>query len=169
MDGGLRPMPIISSVIGADRPQADGSRIVHEYHTWHDGVIQRVATKAAQGADANAAMLARVPYLEAAAIDAEKEGVFGALRDGAPPAAVVAKLRHNTAREVVKWAARAFFEMTDAVPAIRLAEYLRDNVPDAWLDTDIGLAARTVLRSRATAFIAAKTNVDGAIADTAEV
>lgn len=58
-------MGIVSSVIVEDRVQADGRRQVRERHTDHLGKVVDISYRAMPGADANAAMAARVNGLEA--------------------------------------------------------------------------------------------------------
>jgi len=64
-------MPIVSSSIVEDRVQRDGRRSVRERHVDHAGETQEVAYLAEADADVNVMMAARVPVLDALAIEHE--------------------------------------------------------------------------------------------------
>jgi hypothetical protein len=70
---------IVSSSILEDAAQADGSRHVVELHVFDDGHEVRVGYVAENKIDADAYMLARVPFLEAqrtAEVEAAADGVL---------------------------------------------------------------------------------------------
>jgi len=62
-------MPIVSSIIIANDPQADGRFAVCERHTDDHGLTHDVNYLADPGTDVNAVMLARVPSLNKMLID----------------------------------------------------------------------------------------------------
>lgn len=65
-------MPIVSSVIASDSPQADGRRYVQEMHTDNLGAEHSVLYLTPDAAwDAGAALLARVPVIDAQLTAAE--------------------------------------------------------------------------------------------------
>lgn len=75
-------MPITASEILYDRAQADGRRRVLEQHTDSLSRVYNVSYLAAPGADANAALAARVVLLEAALKEAEIEANIARALDG---------------------------------------------------------------------------------------
>jgi hypothetical protein len=64
-------VPIVSSVITEDRRQVDGRRSIIETHVDHVGAAVQVFYLAESDADVTATMAARVPLLEAQAIEQE--------------------------------------------------------------------------------------------------
>jgi hypothetical protein len=64
-------VPIVSSVITEDRRQVDGRRSIIETHVDHVGAAVQVFYIAEAGADVAATMAARIPMLNAQAIEAE--------------------------------------------------------------------------------------------------
>lgn len=59
-------MAITQSIIVSQSPQQDGTTLVHERHTFHDGGTRDITYYAQPGANITNIMLARVPVLEEA-------------------------------------------------------------------------------------------------------
>lgn len=81
-------MAIVSSAIVRDDAQANLSRKVHEAHTDHRGVIYWVRYVAAQLFDANGAMLARVPQIDAHLVEIETARNIERILAGLPASAL---------------------------------------------------------------------------------
>lgn len=158
-------MPITTSVIVHDSAQASGKRRITELHTWHDGRPQHYHYNAPASHDADASMAARVIKYNARAITDEKQAVEENIAGGEAPSIVIAKLRHNTPRQVLRALLRGFMNIEDAPQAIRLAKFIRDNISNTDLNAEIGSAARQKIRNRVVNLITMETDWLAAEAD----
>lgn len=162
-------MAITTSVIVHDSAQASGKRRITELHTWHDGVVDNHHYNAPAGHDADAAMAVRVVKWNARAIAEERRRVERSIAGGQGPADVLARLRHNTPRQVLRAFLKGFMKIEDAEQAIRVAKFIRDNVTNADLTAEVGAAARQKVRARALSLIAMETDWLAAKADEVEL
>ena len=158
-------MAIISSVIAHDSIQASGKRRITERHEWHDGIVDNYHYNAPAAHDAAVAMAARVVKWNARAFIDEKRLVERAIAGGVAPSKVVANLRHNTPRQVLRALLKGFMRIEDAEQAIRVAKFIRDNVTNTDLNSEIGSAARQKVRDRVINLITMETDWLAAEAD----
>lgn len=162
-------MAITSSVIVHDDAQANGKRRITERHTWHDDLEQIYHYNAPALHDADAAMAARVIKYNVRVITDEKLQVEDAIANGSSPTGLLAKLRHNTPKQVLKALLRGFMRIEDAKQAIRVAKFIRDKVTNTDLNAEIGSALRIKVRDRALALITMEADWLAAEAEKVEI
>ena len=138
-------MPILQSVIAEDATQADARRAITEAHTDQVGVVRLVKYLALSGADVSAAMLARVPALNAALIADEIAANILAIRTFGSLATL--SLVHSTASANAT-ALRAAYKGMMQVEAIWTGDFLNAQT-DAALQSAFGVSAGVVASIRA--------------------
>jgi len=101
-------MAVVASMIIADRAQRDGRRYITERHERADGTVVLVEYLVDAVADASATMLARVPFLDAQEVEAERRGRLRRLRE------VVLAKRDDWLRGQTDLALKTTLLLTDA-------------------------------------------------------
>ncbi len=151
-------MPIVSTWVGRDKTQADGTRHVHEYQEDQNGKIYRRAMYAVPAADdALALALARVPELDARLLLRERRNIEHSIETGADPNTI--ERRHLTPRQAIKPILRGFMRSTISLNMVRTAEFIRDKLSNSALDGEFSVAIRQRIRARQDAVIARKADL----------
>lgn len=152
-------MPIISSVVAQVTLNGDGSVRVREEHTDHtgevwmeryntpshteelvEGVVTMVPVDHTLALAGNASKV--LTYMSRAEAVAFESHVLS----GNSPETF--DRRHNNAAALVKPLLRAFMQIDDPVRALKTARWIRDNLGNTQLDTQVPVAVRQKIRAR---------------------
>ncbi len=160
-------MSIVSTRIGRNDKQGDDNWTVFEYFTDHlkvEHVRPMIFVPDAEGGvNAKAVMEARVPAMNAKLRKWERRRVERGVKEGIDPAIVVADILargHLTRRQTLRPIVQTFMDMEANPRTVRAAEWIRDNVTNAVLDTDFNQATRDRIRTRITDLIAMKADLE---------
>ena len=137
-------MPIVSSEIIKTRNRGNGSRVVFEQHTDHNGDIHEHRYYCPVDHDIDQALLDWIPTLDASLIEGEKESYQQAIEEGQDPNAITLKHLNNTqkARRVVK-----ALMLGSPEKMLKAAEYVQ-GFTDAQIENFFTVAQRVRIRTR---------------------
>jgi len=139
-------MPIISSEITEDSPQADGRRFVGFKFVFHTGqeVIRRFMV--ASDYDKNVGISAMMPLVEIYMVKEEEQKIVGEVEAGLNPMDIA--VNHTTVQEahrkLIKWIMNHKADI--AVKMIPLVQYLRITYTAQQIATYLGLTLATVIK-----------------------
>ena len=115
-------MPIVSSTIIKSRNRGNGSRVVFEQHTDHNGDIHEHRYYCPVDHDIDQALLDWVDVLNISLIEGEKESYQSAIEDGGDPDTIV--LKHLSATQKARRVIRALM-LGSPEKMLKAAEYVQ--------------------------------------------
>lgn len=148
-------MPIVSSQIVRSHDRGNGSLVVHEEHTDHNGKIHEHRYKCPLDFDVDAALVSHVPIQDLELIEHEKDLLREYVEEGNNPSGYT--VSHLSTNEVIKATAKAVMA-SRAGDVIEGSKYLQ-GVANSVLDLIFNISTRNRINTRVNNIVANEANI----------